>query len=244
MIKLSNRLSHVAALVPTGAVLADVGTDHGYIPIALVQQGRIQRALAMDIGKGPLERAKVHIRANGLEHCIETRLSDGLMGLKAGEADCVVIAGMGGGIVIHILQTGTIREKGIGTLILQPQSEIHKVREYLVRKDYEIVAEDMVYEDGKYYPMMKVKVQAEQLSAGELPDPQGIKQQVEFLYGKHLLAQRHPVLKQYLAYELQIKEKIKKDLEKNEKNTGIIERLEEIEYDITKNQLAQKILQR
>ena len=95
-IQISRRLSAVAALVSPGLVLADVGCDHGYIPIYLIQKGQIPRAIAMDINQGPLLRAREHIREWGLEDYIETRLSDGVEALKPGEAQCLVIAGMGG----------------------------------------------------------------------------------------------------------------------------------------------------
>lgn len=84
----------------------DVGTDHGYVPIELAQRGIISHGLAMDVRKGPLERAKEHIRQYGLEDVIETRLSDGICQLQDHEADTVIVAGMGGELVIHILEEG------------------------------------------------------------------------------------------------------------------------------------------
>ena len=165
--ELSKRLKAVAELVTPGMRLADVGTDHGYIPIALVQTGKVSRAIAMDINKGPLERAKEHIREHGLEGKIQTRLSDGLKNLQMNEADCMIAAGMGGGLVIRILSEERDTAGSLKELILQPQSEIDSVRKYLTEEGYRIVAEDMVYEDGKYYPMMKaVPCMA---GAGEIP---------------------------------------------------------------------------
>ena len=109
MVKLSNRLSAVASFVTDGNVLADVGTDHGYIPIYLLQEKRIKKAIAMDINAGPLQRAKEHIALYGLKDYIETRLSDGVEALMPGEADTILIAGMGGGLVMHILEDGRAR---------------------------------------------------------------------------------------------------------------------------------------
>ena len=94
--KLSKRLETVASFVPKGSNIADIGTDHGYVPIYLVREGQAEHAVAMDVRKGPLERARAHVEAAGLGSRIDVRLSDGLAGLKPGEADCVVIAGMGG----------------------------------------------------------------------------------------------------------------------------------------------------
>ena len=107
-VKLSARLAAVAALVEPGSRVADVGTDHGYIPIYLVQTGIADRAIAMDVRSGPLERARAHVDRlpPGCRERIETRLSDGLKALSPGEADTVVIAGMGGELMIRILDEG------------------------------------------------------------------------------------------------------------------------------------------
>ena len=145
-----------ASLVTAGYRLADVGTDHGYIPIVLVQEGRIPSALAMDVNQGPLKRAEEHIKEYQLDSYIHIRLSDGVQNLQPGEADSVLIAGMGGALVIKILQEGKEVLKTVKELILQPQSEISKVRKYLHKQGLVIIDEDMVEEDGKFYPMMKV----------------------------------------------------------------------------------------
>ena len=137
-----------AALVTQGYTLADVGTDHGYIPIYLLQQKKIPAAIAMDINEGPLERAKEHIALYGLQAYIQTRLSDGVAALKPGEVEAVLIAGMGGGLVMHILKDGEKVCQSAKELILQPQSEIERVREFLREKGYTILAEDMVYESA------------------------------------------------------------------------------------------------
>ena len=154
-LQISRRLKAVAALVSPGLVLADVGCDHGYIPIYLIQKGQIPRAIAMDINQGPLLRAREHIREWGLEAYIETRLSDGLKALEPGEAQCLVIAGMGGPLMERILTQGAPVLKDMKELILQPQSEIGHFRQFLAENGYRIIEEDMVEEEKKYYPMMK-----------------------------------------------------------------------------------------
>ena len=154
--QLSKRLRAVADLVPGGTVLADVGTDHAYIPIALVEEGKIPRALAMDINQGPLMRAEENIKAHGLEEKIEIRLSDGLEKMKKGEADAVLIAGMGGLLTVRIL-SGKREILDGTTLVLQPQSDLPSVRGWLAEERYAITAEDLVLEDGKYYPMMRAQ---------------------------------------------------------------------------------------
>ena len=154
--QLSKRLQAVAGLLSEWDCIADIGTDHGYIPIYLIEEKRCKRAIAMDVRKGPLSRAEEHIQQYGLEDVITTRLSDGVLALEKGEADAIVVAGMGGNLVIHILEDGAEIMKTVKECILQPQSELEKVRRYLRENHYKIVAEDMVIEDGKYYPMMRV----------------------------------------------------------------------------------------
>ena len=188
--ELSKRLQAVADLVSPGLTVADVGTDHGYIPIYLMLTGKSTKAIAMDINKGPLERAKEHIEAYGLQEKIETRLSNGVAKLVPNEVECVVIAGMGGALTVQIMEEGKEVFKQLKEFILQPQSELYKVRKYLTEHSYQIVAEDMVLEDGKYYPMMRV-LQGEDRDYTD----------IELLYGKHLLKGQNSTLKAFLEKE-------------------------------------------
>lgn len=222
MIRLSKRLSINASFVTPGNRLADVGTDHGYIPIALVQEKIIPSALAMDVNPGPLERAKQHIREFHLESDIHTRLSDGVQSLQPGEADSVLIAGMGGALTVKILQEGREVLRTVKELILQPQSEIDKVRRYLEQAGYKITKEDMVWEEGKYYQVMKAE-------AGEMHyDCENF-----YHYGKLLLESGHPVLRKYLTQRRALCEQLLKKLDQE----GRIEertqaRLQEIKEEI------------
>ena len=195
-IHLSKRLTALANMVTDGNRLADIGTDHGYIPIYLCQTGKIPFALAMDIGKGPLQQAQTHIAEHGLSEQIKTRLSDGMSALQFGEADTILIAGMGGGLVMKILSEGAEKLTGKEELILQPQSEIALVREFLRVRNFQILNEDMILEDGKYYPMMKVSQQKAAEQTKILP------QEVADAFGPVLLQKRHPVLKEWLEREL------------------------------------------
>ncbi|MFQ8841601.1 MAG: class I SAM-dependent methyltransferase [Clostridium fessum] len=152
-VKLSKRLERIASFVQPGSRVADIGTDHGYVPIWLVQKGVCPSALAMDVRKGPLERAEEHVEEVGLSGKIELRLSDGLAKLKAGEADTVVIAGMGGKLTCRILEQGRhVWEnwsEGKERLILSPQSEQDEVRHFLEEQGFSILREAMLTERGK-----------------------------------------------------------------------------------------------
>ena len=201
-----------------GSRLADIGTDHAYIPIYLARSGKIPEAVAMDVNRGPLERAEENIRAYELEDRIKTRLSDGFSALEQGEADSAVIAGMGGGLMIRILKEGEDVVRTLKECILQPQSEIEKVRAFLLEEGFLFIKEDMVEEDGKYYPMMKAACPGSKISSLRESGAPGADirktdwDETELLYGKCLLKDKNPVLRQYLEREIHIKRKILSEL--------------------------------
>lgn len=212
-----------------GSRLADIGTDHAYIPIYLAQCGRIPEAVAMDVNRGPLERAEENIRGNGLEDRIKTRLSDGFAALGKGEADSAVIAGMGGGLMIRILKEGESIVRTLKECILQPQSEIEKVRAFLLEEGFLFIKEDMVEEDGKYYPMMKTAPPG--TMAGRSLRTEGVWDETELLYGRYLLQERNPVLRQYLEREIHIKRQILEGLQ-GQDSPRTAKRKQELEKEI------------
>ncbi len=144
------RLQSALPYLSPHARIADVGTDHAYLPIYLVKHGLVSSALACDINRGPLESARANIAAAGLSDRIETRLTDGLHGVEASAPDHILIFGMGGELIIRILSEAPwIRDAGI-TLILQPMSRTHLLRAYLWENGFSIFGETLTYED-KYY---------------------------------------------------------------------------------------------
>lgn len=221
-IRLSKRLTALANMVTDGNRLADIGTDHGYIPIYLCQTGKIPSALAMDIGKGPLQQAQTHIAEHGLSEQIKIRLSDGMAALQSGEADTILIAGMGGGLVMKILSEGAEKLTGREELILQPQSEITLVREFLRMRNFQILDEDMILEDGKYYPMMKV---IKQKAAEQTKD---VPQNVADAFGPILLQKRHPVLKEWLERELKTTDTVMEQLSAQPDHERIRNRMQQV----------------
>ena len=148
----------LANMVTVGSLVADVGCDHGFLSIWLVQAGVSPRVLAMDVRKGPLAAAREHIEAYGLGDYIETRLSDGLKSCEAGEVETLVCAGMGGRLMERILTESMEKVKRLKELILQPQSELWEFRMFLRREGFEVLQEEAVCEDGKFYFAMKVCV--------------------------------------------------------------------------------------
>ena len=222
-IVLSERLAAVAVYVTKGNRVCDVGCDHGFVPIYLVQQGISPGVLAMDVRKGPLMQAYNHIEEYGLTQYIETRLSDGLNAYLTGEANTLVCAGMGGRLMMHILGANPEKTASFQELILQPQSEIKEFRRFLRKQGYLIANENMIEEDGKFYPIIravsnkdiKTIPMGESLISEYDSDNSGKVgswQDLEDLYGPLLLLERHPVLKRYLEREDRIYSQILEEL--------------------------------
>ena len=204
-VQLSERLTAIAEMVTEGNRLVDVGCDHGYLPVYLMLQHKIPGAIATDVGKGPLARAQEHIAQYHMEAYIETRLCNGLSEIRPGEGDTLVIAGMGGPLMERILNEGRHALPGFQELILQPQSDIPHFRRFVMQNGYQIIQEEMILEDGKFYPIMKA-VQYE----GEQP---AVWSREEEMFGRLLLERKHPVLKLYLERELRIRSEISAQLE-------------------------------
>ncbi|MBR5178574.1 MAG: SAM-dependent methyltransferase [Lachnospiraceae bacterium] len=144
-----------AKMVTKGSRVADVGCDHAHTGIWLIKNDIASKVIAMDVRKGPLEKARENIKLYGLDGIIETRLSDGLEKLSVGEADSIVIAGMGGTLTVEILKNGIDKAAAARELILQPQSDIGMVRRFLGENGFVITQEKMCKEDGKFYNSMR-----------------------------------------------------------------------------------------
>ena len=188
--RLSKRLQTIADFVKKGAVVADIGTDHAHIPIYLIKNNIISKAYACDINKGPLEKAKENINYYGVKN-IELRLSNGLEKLKSDEADTVIIAGMGGELIIDILEKGRRFFESKRKFILSPHTKIDEVRKFLLSNGFEITKEDMCIDEGKFYTVMEVKYTENKEMYSE----------AELLYGKYLIENKHPVLLRFLKKE-------------------------------------------
>ncbi len=234
--QLSKRLSAVADMVSKGNRLVDVGTDHGYLPIYLVENGKIPQAIALDVNKGPILRAKEHIIEHNLEKYIDTRLSDGVTALKADEGDTLVIAGMGGGLVMKIITEGEPILSNFQEFVLQPQSEVEQVRRFIYENGYDIIEENMVLDEGKYYPMMKVikenNVANNIANNIESTTKNGnYDRTVFYKYGRGLLENKNEVLRLFLEKELRTYSNILEKLSTNSQENAI-NRINEINHEI------------
>lgn len=191
--RIPKRMLAIANLVDNSKVLADVGCDHAYISINLLENGKVERIIASDLREGPLNIAKDNIKLEGFEERIETRLCAGLCGYEAGEVDTILISGMGGRLVKEILSESIDVVRRADTLILEPQSDLRVVRAYLKDIGFEIIDEDMLSEGGKYYQIMKAVKSKERMEVCE-----DIGAMAENEFGPILIKKKHPVLLEFL----------------------------------------------
>lgn len=216
--KLSDRLALIASQIPKCNVVADIGTDHGYLPIALVKSGQCKKAYAMDVNKGPLEKAAVNIDRAKVTGKVQTILSDGLVHLPA-DTEVVVIAGMGGMLVERILKDSRDKLKSLSAMILSPHLDEPAVRRAVHRLNFCISYETMVVDQDKFYTVMQCSPGQESYS------------ELEYKYGKVLMATRTDVWKGYISKELTKLLKIKERL-LSKPTSASVARLKEVEKEI------------
>ena len=222
---LSERLRAVTQLVTKGNRVADIGCDHAYTSIYLVEKGIAPCAIAMDINAGPIERAKENVALYGLTDKIVVRRSDGVKELSADEADTLLITGMGGLLMKKILSDKPEVTVAAKELVLQPQSEVEELRRFLHSIGFVITAEQMRKEDGKFYVMFRAAkecLQSEEcgmkgsITLNLEESYNQIWTDLEYRYGAYLLKERPAVFLEYIAWELQQKEQILENLEQIE----------------------------
>lgn len=168
-IQLSQRLKDVATFVPKDAKLLDVGSDHAYLPIYLLEKGLIRSAIAGEVVKGPYESALTNVSASGFKDKIDVRLANGLAAFEPSDAvTTITICGMGGRLIADILDAGKDKLKGVKRLILQPNNREDDLRIWLKENNFAIVAEAIMTENGKYYEIMVAEAGQMSLSDKEV----------------------------------------------------------------------------
>lgn len=197
--ELSKRLDLIVNHIKDCDTLVDVGTDHGYIPIYVIKNGICKSAIASDINKDPLDKAKLNAIFEEVDEKIDTRLGGGLSTVEVNEVDACVIAGMGGNLIRDILEADKEKVKGFKFLILQPAQNPEVLREYLYTNGYEVIEEDLCIDEDKYYELFKVRVKE-----GEETSLDSIYYEIS----PKLLRDRHPLMKDYITYKKEKYEKI------------------------------------
>ena len=166
---ISKRLELVASFVPQGSILLDVGSDHAYLPIELVERGQIEAAIAGEVVEGPFQSAVKNVEAHGLKEKIQVRLANGLAAFEEEDQVTVItIAGMGGRLIATILEEGLDKLSNIQRLILQPNNREDDLRIWLQDNGFQIVAESILEEAGKFYEILVVEAGQMELSASDV----------------------------------------------------------------------------
>lgn len=218
---LSKRLETVGRFVPEAARLADIGSDHAYLPVALMLKGKIDFAVAGEVVKGPFESAKRQVSKNGLSERIEVRLANGLDAIeKQDQINAITIAGMGGSLIRDILESGRQNQRlsGKERLILQPNIGEKTLRAWLKENNYQIIAEEILEENKKIYEIIVAEKKEQPIEYSEK----------ELMFGPHLLAEKNAIFLAKWQRELKQREVILEQL----KNTSEQNRYETIQQEV------------
>lgn len=203
---IGERLETIGRLVPAGSVLADIGTDHAYLPVWLLQQGRISRAVAGDIAAGPCVAARTTVATHGLQDRVEVRQGSGLEVLQPGEADCIVIAGMGGSTISSILAASPEIARSAKLLVLQPMAGAAGLRQWLTANGWLLTGEELVDDPPHFYEIICAR-----------PGQDNTYSAAEYAVGPVLLREGHRLLAQQLARQINSCRQLLTNMERSEK---------------------------
>ncbi|MEK9198737.1 tRNA (adenine(22)-N(1))-methyltransferase [Ureibacillus sp. 179-F W5.1 NHS] len=215
--KLSKRLEAVASFVPTGAIVADIGSDHAYLPCYLIHKGIVNKAIAGEVVKGPFESAVKQVKLEGLEESITVRLADGLEAIKETDGvNTVTIAGMGGPLIVSILEKKPELLQTVTRLILQPNIHAKVIREWALANGWAILDEVILKEDEKIYEILVLQRGDMELSEQEI------------LLGKHLMANKSDVFVEKWTKEIQNWRRVLSSIEQAEETSDIVAKRKEL----------------
>ena len=224
MALLSDRLKAVAEMITPGIPVADIGCDHAYLPIYLVRENISPYVVACDVNAGPVIRAQENIEDVDLAENIDVRQGDGLSVLTPGEVKSVVLAGMGGKLMLRILSEGEDVLEKVSEIIMEPQSDVAALRHFLQDRGFRIISENMVSEEGKFYPIIKA-----------VHGTMDWDREIYFRYGKILLREENPVLHEFLLIEKEYCSNLLRELSENEDIPHVFVRMEEVKTDLALN---------
>lgn len=226
--ELSKRLNWILEKVDKCETIIDVGTDHGYIPIKLIKDNIASKVIASDINKDPLEKARINASLDGVIEKVDLRLGGGLKPLKSKEVQGIIIAGMGGNLIRDILEADLDKVKDVDYLILQPAQNPEVLREYLYTHEYEIIDEDICFDEGKYYELFKVKYEKNNITKLE---------NIFYEISPVMLKKRTETLKRYIEDKVEKNNKILNFI--NDETEHAKERKKQL---MEKNEILKKIL--
>lgn len=218
----SKRLLEITQLVGKNSIVADIGTDHGYIPVYLIENGISKKVIGSDISKGSLSKIVDYVRQRKLEDKIDTRLGNGLEVLRPFEVDTLIIAGMGGILIRDILDNSKAVTNSIVDFILQPMIGAEELRKYLINNGFKIVEERLLKEDGKYYEIIHCRHGKEK-----------VEDDIYYEFSQELIASNFPLMKEYIEFKLKDLSKIAENI-RSTKSDKVEERLGELEHRIKK----------
>lgn len=216
------RIEQIAKMVDKCNVVADIGTDHGYVAEILLEEKKCLKIIATDLNEGPLKSARMYLSRLEFGKQIDFRLGDGLKILKPREADTIIIAGMGGLLINKILDTSPDVVETVKEFVLQPMTAVDKVREYLHLNDYKIVSESLVKEYHHYYFILKV-----------IKEKQDYDDKIYYEISKYLLEKKDKLIGEYIDKKIETNKKIIQNIEDSKKYT-LVEKKEKLKQKIQK----------
>ena len=221
-IKLSKRLLAVASHIEEGAIVADIGSDHAYLPTYLVKKGIIQKAVAGEVVMGPFETAKKSVNRHGVSDRITVRLADGLFAIEENDGiDTVTIAGMGGSLIASILEQGKDRLQDVNRLIVQPNLHAQAIREWAVANNWKLVNEQILKEDGKIYEILVLETGSTSYD------------DLELLVGPFLLAEKNNIFREKWEDEINQWLQVLKSIENAVETPELVKKKEQLSNSIT-----------
>ncbi|MGD6818130.1 tRNA (adenine(22)-N(1))-methyltransferase [Metabacillus sp. 84] len=226
-LKLSRRLEAVADYIQEGSVLADIGSDHAYLPCFAVMNGKAQKAIAGEVVEGPYRSAVKQVERTGLQHLIDVRKGDGLSVLKPSEATCVTIAGMGGGLIAKILESGKDKLDVAEKLILQPNVNANLIRSWLIENGWELTGESILEEDQKIYEILAAE------KGNPLKPYEGKEREQAILFGPFLMEEKNEVFKKKWTHEMLHWEKVAAQIGKGKQTEESLSKRREMEHLIS-----------
>ncbi len=216
-VRLSERLSVVASFVEREAVVADIGSDHAYLPTYLVKKGIVRKAIAGEVVAGPYESALRNVQKEGVANAVTVRLADGLSAIEEQDGvDTVTIAGMGGPLIASILENGKDRLHTVKRIIAQPNIHAKSIREWAVANGWELRQERILKEDKKIYEVLVLE--------------RGIAtyDELELLVGPFLLAEKSDIFQEKWTNEIAEWHQIVLSMDKAEKTPAVLEKKEQL----------------